>query len=250
MKFADDIVFGRKPVEELLDSERTIDKILLEQKMSGPFEKDIRQYAKTHKIPLSKVPQNKLDRLSGFKNHQGVIVFTTAIQFYALEDVLQHSFEQGKTPFFLILDNITDIRNIGAIARSAHWFGVDAIVYSLKNAAPLNSMAVKISAGALLELPVCRVSSIVKALEYLKQSGLSIVGTDVTEKEFQKEEHFNAPLAIVMGSEEKGMSREVSALCDALMHIPGKGNIDSLNVSVATGVVLYEVFKTRNNIKK
>jgi len=245
VKFADDIVFGRKPVEELLGTNRTIDKILLEQKMSGPFEKEIRQYAKNNKIPLSKVPQNKLDKLSGFKNHQGIVVFTTAIQFYELEDVLQHSFEQGKVPFFLILDNITDVRNIGAIARSAHWFGVDAIVYSLKNAAALNSTAVKISAGALLELPVCRVSSIIKALEYLKQSGLQIVGTDVSKETFSKKEAFIGPLAIVMGSEEKGMSREVSALCDALMHIPGKGNIDSLNVSVATGVVLYEVFKTR-----
>jgi len=109
----------------------------------------------------------------------------------------------------------------------------------------LNSTAVKISAGALLELPVCRVSSIIKALEYLKQSGLQIVGTDVSKETFSKKEAFIGPLAIVMGSEEKGMSREVSALCDALMHIPGKGNIDSLNVSVATGVVLYEVFKTR-----
>jgi len=246
VKFADEIVFGRKPVEELLDSDRTIDKILLEQKMSGPFEKELRNYAKTHKIPLSKVPQNKLDKLSNFKNHQGVVVFTTAIQFYALEDVLQHSFEQGKTPLFLILDNISDIRNIGAIARSAHWFGVDALVYSLKNAAPLNSMAVKISAGALLQLPVCRVASIVKAIEYLKQSGLTIVGTDVAQKDLAEQGIWQTPLALIMGSEEKGMSREVKALCDHLMHIPGKGNIDSLNVSVATGVVLYEIFKNRS----
>jgi len=174
VKFADDIVFGKKPVEELLDSDRTIDKILLEQKMPGPFEKLLRGYAKDNAIPLSKVPQNRLDKLAHYKNHQGVIVFTTPVQFYALEDVLQHSFEQGKTPFLLVLDNITDIHNIGAIARSAHWFGVDAIVYSLKNAAALNGTAIKISAGALLEIPVCRVSSIVKALEYLKQSGLSL----------------------------------------------------------------------------
>ncbi len=246
MKFADDIVFGRKPVEELLNSDRTIDKILLEQKMSGPFEKEMRQYAKIQKIPLSKVPQAKLDKLSNYQNHQGVVVFTTAIQFYELEDVLQLSFEQGKTPFFLILDNITDIHNIGAIARSAHWFGVDAIVYSLKNAAALNGMAVKISAGALLEIPVCRVSSIVKALDYLKQSGLTIVGTDVSEKDLTTLNVLKEPLAVIMGSEEKGMSREVKSFCDHLIHIPGKGNIDSLNVSVATGVVLYEIFKNRS----
>lgn len=245
MKFSDDIVYGRKPVEELLDSDRTIDKILVEQKMSGPLEKQLRQYAKTHRIPLSKVPQNKLDRLVQYKNHQGVVAFTTAIQFYELDDVLQHTYEQGETPLFLVLDNITDIHNIGAIARSAHWFGVHAIIYSLKNAAPLNSAAVKISAGALLEIPVCRVSSIVKALEYLQQSGITIVGTEVTKEEFSKREVLNAPLAMIMGSEEKGMSREVKAFCDHLMHIPGKGNIDSLNVSVATGVVLYEIFKTR-----
>lgn len=246
MKFIDEIVFGRKPIEELMASDQQIDKLLVEQKMSGEFEILLRKYAKDHKIPLSKVPQHKLDKLCKFKNHQGVIAFISATPFYDLDDVLQLTYEQGRTPLLVILDNITDLRNIGAIARSAYWFGADAIVYSIKNAPPINSLAVKISAGALLHIPVCRVQSIVQSLQYLKDSGITILGTGMLDKQMSATlESVKNPLAVVMGSEERGMSREVKSYCDEIISIPGKGNLDSLNVSVATGVVLYEIYKQR-----
>lgn len=247
MEKNNEIVIGRKPVRELLEQLEHLDKVWIDQKLTGDYEKEVRKLCREKEIPLTRVPTIKLDKLSKFKNHQGVLAFTTPIQFYKLEDIINQSYELGKSPCILIMDNITDIRNLGAVARTAYWFGIDCIVYSLKQAPPINSAAIKASMGALLSIPVCRVPSIVNALSYLKESGIKLIGSSLLDSQLPGEMDASVPMALILGSEERGISREVEQLCDMLVHIPGTSNIDSLNVSVASGVLLYEIFKQRNN---
>ena len=237
-----DIVFGFQSVLETLKSEKEIDKILVQREFAHP---EIDILAKTRGIPVQKVPSEKLDRITR-KNHQGVIAFVAAVNYAKLSNVIANIFEKGENPLILLLDRITDVRNFGAIARTAECSGVQAIVTPMRETAQVNEDAMKTSSGALNFLPVCRENSLLAAIEELQMSGFQVVAC--TEKAAEGSLYdidFTLPTAIIMGSEENGISEEIIRKADALAKIPMRGQIGSLNVSVATGVVLYEVVRQR-----
>ncbi|MES2733059.1 MAG: 23S rRNA (guanosine(2251)-2'-O)-methyltransferase RlmB [Bacteroidota bacterium] len=235
------MVFGTQAVLETLRSGKEIDKLLIQRELGN---NEIVKLAEEMGIPISKVPTEKLDRVTR-KNHQGVICFISAINYASLHNVLSSVYEQGKVPLLLLLDRITDVRNFGAIARTAECAGAQAIVVPTKGAAEINSDAMKTSSGALNFLPVCREASLGETLRYLQESGIQVVAcTEKTEKTIY-EIDFTIPTALVMGSEEDGISLEILRKADQLAKIPLVGQIGSLNVSVATGIALYEAIRQR-----
>lgn len=232
---------GRKPILDALNDNLYLEKIWIDRMLTGPFEIELRQKCREKKIPLSHVPIEKLNKLSNYQNHQGVFAFSSPIEFHNIEDIIPHLFEQGKSPKVLILDGVEDVRNFAAISRSAVWFGFDAILVSIKKAAPVNYVSVKVSAGAITKIPICREHSIMHSTQFLKDSGFKIYGADM-HGESPKNISMQAPLAIIMGAESKGINRELKALCDQIVTIEGSGQIDSLNVSVAAALLMGEVF--------
>jgi 23S rRNA (guanosine2251-2'-O)-methyltransferase len=190
------------------------------------------------------VPLEKINRLTR-KNHQGVFAFISPIDFHNIEDIIPALFEEGKNPLILVLDRITDVRNFGAIARTAECAGADTILIPEQNAAAINADAIKTSAGALHKVTICRTWNLKLALQYLKDSGIQLIGcTEKTQDNMYKPD-YTPPTAIIMGSEENGVSPEFLKMCDAKAKIPINGKIASLNVSVATGVILYEAIRQR-----
>ncbi len=240
----ENFIYGFRSILETIKSGRPIDKILLRKGLNNELFTELFQLIRDTGIPYQFVPQQKLDRITQ-KNHQGAIAFISPVEIHNIEDVLPRLFEQGKNPFLLILDRITDVRNFGAIARSAECAGVHAILIPHKNAASINEDAVKTSAGALSRIQVCRTSSLEQTGKYLKSSGIQLVAA--SEKAFK--EHFQVdftlPTAVIMGSEDKGISNKLLEITDSLAKIPLFGDIASLNVSVATGVFLFEVVRQR-----
>ncbi len=214
--------------------------------MKGDIEKEIRNLTRKNTIPLQYIPKEKLNSICGNANHQGLAAQLALVEYLTIADVLPHIYEQGKTPAILVLDGIEDVRNIGALARSAVWFGIDAIVVSIKRTARINAFAHKASAGAIKDIPICRETSMIKALQYLKESGIKLVAADVTETPNKEVLDFSEPIALIMGSEGKGIVREIRQLADAFVAIPGTGKVESLNVSVAGAVLMYDIFKARN----
>lgn len=237
-------VFGIHPVKEALESGRTIDRIFLIEHSKNEAVKEVAALARMHDVPVKFVPEGKLNRITR-KNHQGCIAFISPVDFQPLDEVLQRAFEAGETPLVVLLDGVTDVRNMGAIARSALCAGAHALVIPFKGAAPVNSDAVKTSAGALMKLPVCKVANMRAAATDLRNYGIRMVGC--TEK--SNDSIFNAslsePTAVVMGDEEKGLSDTMLKECDELAQIPMPGKMNSLNVSVAAGVVLFECVRQR-----
>ncbi len=246
MKKNTNLIYGKNPVIEALRSSLTIEKVLINNRLRGEVEKTIRRLCKEKQVPLVKVPMDKLDYLSYKQAHQGVAAFISPITFAKLEDVLQQKFEEGKDPLIVVLEGVSDVRNAGAIARSAYAFDVDAVVFPMKNSARINDDTVKISAGALLNIPVCREQNMSIILDKCRQHGLEIVVTDVKTEELIGDGSYNHPCAIVMGSEDRGITPETRKEADRIVKIPHASRFDSLNVSVATGIVLYEVFSQRN----
>lgn len=240
-----DLLCGRKIVIESLERGDNIEKVFVLSTLRGEDEIKIRKLCTDRLVPLKVVPSEKLNQLTR-ANHQGVVALTSAVQYYDLEDIIPHIYEQGQNPLILLLDRITDIRNLGAIARSAEIFGAHAIVYTMKKSAEVNAHSIKVSAGALLQIPICRVKNIQDAMAHLKQSGLKIFGSSLDTDHKIADVDFTEPCAIVVGSEDLGISREVAASADALFKIPQVGNTESLNASVATGVCLYEIMNQRN----
>jgi 23S rRNA (guanosine2251-2'-O)-methyltransferase len=235
------MVFGTQAVLETLRAGKEIDKLFVQRELGN---NEIIKLAEERGVPISKVPAEKLDRLTR-KNHQGVICFISAINYASLHNVLSGVFEQGKVPLILILDRITDVRNFGAIARTVECSGAQAIVVPLKGAAEINSDAMKTSSGALNFIPVCREASLNETVRYLQESGIQVVAcTEKTEKTIY-EIDFTIPTALVMGSEEDGISLDIIRKADQLAKIPLSGQIGSLNVSVATGIALYEAIRQR-----
>lgn len=235
------MVFGTQAVLETLRAGKEIDKLLVQRELGN---NELVKLAEERGVPVSKVPVEKLDRLTR-KNHQGVICFISAINYASLHNVLSGVFEQGKVPLILMLDRITDVRNFGAIARTVECAGAQAIVVPLKGAAEINSDAMKTSSGALNFIPVCREASLNETVRYLQESGIQVVAC--TEKTDQTiyEIDFTVPTALVMGSEEDGISLDIIRKADQLAKIPLSGQIGSLNVSVATGIALYEAIRQR-----
>jgi 23S rRNA (guanosine2251-2'-O)-methyltransferase len=237
-------IYGLHPVAEAIRSGQEIDRILFRKGLKGENSTELLQLARNGEIPFQFVPQEKLDRITR-KNHQGVIALISPIGYSSLEHLVPKLFEEGKVPFLLMLDGITDVRNFGAISRSAECAGVDALVVPMQGTAQINEEAVRTSAGALMKIPVCREKNLKTAGEFLRNSGFRLVGATEHAREAYFEGHYKDPLAIVMGSEEKGISSDLLRLCDQLVKIPMTGTISSLNVSVAAGILVFEAVRQR-----
>lgn len=230
---------------EALRSGQDIDRIYILDSVRGEFEKEIRRLCKDAAIPLHRVPKSKLDlEIPG--SHQGIYAVISTLEYVDLEVLLPQLFKQKKNPVLLLLDGIQDIRNVGAIARSAEVFGADAIVIPAKKSAPINDIAIKASAGALLHLPVSRVKSLATAIEFLGKNGVEVIGADVEGDTNISDLNLMGPLGVVLGAEGKGIDRNLKIYFDHLFFIPQAGEIQSLNVSVAAGIILYEIHKSRS----
>jgi len=238
------LIIGRQPVMEAMQSGRSIDKILFQRNVSGDSIGRIRQLAREYNIPIQQVPPEKLQALTK-ANHQGVIAIAGLVQYMDLQQVIDHVVAQGETPLFLLLDGITDVRNIGAIARSAVCCGAQAIIIPDKGIAALNEEAMKSSAGALEKIDICRVTSLMKAVDTLHLNGITVLATEMTAEKLISEVDFSIPCCVVMGSEDKGIFPALLKICDEKIKIPMPGNFESLNVSVAAGIVLYEAVRQR-----
>lgn len=238
-------IFGLHPVLEAINSGKSIDKLIVQKGLRGDLANELQNKARKEGIPIQYVPVQKLNRLTS-KNHQGVFAFLAPIDFHDIENILPLIYEQGKTPLILILDRLSDVRNFGAIARTAECCGVDAIIIPETGAAAVNEDAMKTSAGALFKIPICREKSLKNVVDFLQLSGLSIVcATEKTEKTVY-EADLVKPLAIVMGNEGDGVSNDILKRANELAKIPMRGEIGSLNVSVACGVLLYETLRQRD----
>lgn len=242
-------IFGTRAVIEAIGANRVIDKILIKYDLSSDVRKEITDIAQSNAIPVQRVPLERLNRITR-KNHQGVIAFIAAVDYWKLEDLIPSLYEDRVVPFVVVLDGVTDVRNFGAIARTCECAGVNAIVIPEKNSVCVNADAVKTSAGALNYLPVCREKNVVSAIEILRNNGFAIVGSsDRTETDYTSVD-YTVPTAIVLGGEDNGISTDVKNMCDRLVRIPEFGEINSLNVSVAGGILIYEVVRQRlkNNL--
>lgn len=238
------IIAGRNPVIEALNAGENLDKILLFKNASGDAINQIRNAAKNFNIPVQYVPNEKLNSITNI-NHQGVIAFKSAITYQDLQQIIDWINSEGETPLLLMLDGVTDVRNIGAIARSAVCTGVHAIIIPDKGVGALNEDAVKSSAGALEKIHICRVNSLANAVDTLHLNGIKVFASEmnVTNKLFEL--NFSEPCCIVMGDEGKGIQSFILKSADDTFSIPMKNNFDSFNVSVACGISLYEAMKQR-----
>ena len=238
------MVFGIRAVIEAIQADKEIDKILVKRDLQGDLSKELFGVLKGRQIPVQRVPAERLDRLTR-KNHQGVIAFMSAVTYQHLEDIIPFVYEQGKDPFIVLLDGVTDVRNFGAIARTCECAGVDAIVLPVKGSVSVNADAIKTSAGALHVLPVCKERSINDAIRFLQQSGVKVYAASEKAAENYTDIKYDGPVAIVMGAEDTGVSPENLRLCDDMVKIPQFGTIGSLNVSVASSILIYEVIRQR-----
>lgn len=243
-KSAKDMIFGTRPVIEALRSGADVEKILVQNSSRSTQMNALMREAKQHEVPVQMVPIEKLNRLTG-KNHQGVVAFVSQVSYQKLSAVVPMIFEAGMLPFFVVLDKITDVRNFGAIARTAESVGVHALVLPSRGSAMINADAVKTSAGALHRINVARENNLKETLRFLKDSGVKLVA--ITEKAAVNlwSADLSGPIALIMGSEETGISEEYLKLADVRIKIPMMGSIESLNVSVATGIACYEVLRQR-----
>jgi 23S rRNA (guanosine2251-2'-O)-methyltransferase len=238
------LIIGRQPLMETIRSGRAVDKILLQRNTAGDSIAEIRQLAREYNIPVQVVPVEKLDSLTR-ANHQGVIAFAGLVQYMDLQQVVDHVVGAGGTPLFMMLDGVTDVRNIGAIARSALCCGAQALVIPDKGTGALNEEAMKSSAGALERIHICRVASLLKAVDTLHLNGIRVFTSEMNAPKKVFELPLTEPCCIVMGSEDKGVQAYIHKAADEHFTIPMTGDFDSLNVSVAAGIILYEAMKHR-----
>lgn len=239
-------IYGVHPIMEALEEGKEFDKVFMVNDTKNPMLKEVKAKLFEHNIYIKFVPVEKLNRLT-MKNHQGIAAFISPIDFYDIETFLPGLYEQGKTPFILALDSITDIRNLGAITRTAECAGVDAILVPLNHMASINADAIKSSAGALLKVPICRTRNFHGSIKYLQESGLKIIAATEKGKEDFTTIDYKEPCALVMGSEDIGIQDDIIRIADHLAVLPMSGEIQSLNVSVATGIMLFEGVKQRAN---
>ncbi len=240
-----DLIYGIRVVVEALKSGQHLERIFIQKNLKGDLIKELMYEIHQSKTPLSKVPAERINKFTK-KNHQGVVALISPIQYSNLEHLVPDVYERGEVPLFLLLDEITDVRNFGAIARTAECLGVHGIVIPIRGGAQVNEDAIKTSAGALNYLPICREKNLIEAVDFLKGSGINIVSCTEKSDATIQEADFKAPTAIIMGSEEKGISNELISLSDQKCKIPMIGKIESLNVSVAAGMILYEVNRQRS----
>ncbi len=238
------IIFGRQPIYEALQSDILIDKLFIYHGISGDIVSEVLESAKAKNVPIIRVPNEKLNTMTR-KNHQGMVALCGVVEYQPVQDVISQCFDQGKNPFLLLLDGITDVRNMGAIIRSAVCCGVDAVIFSEKNAAPIFEDMVKTSAGAFTKMNFCREKSINVALDTIKMNGIKVYSSDLRATKKLRELEMGEPLCMVLGSEDKGISSTSRKASDESFIIPMAGEFDSFNVSVATGIICYEVMTQR-----
>ncbi len=240
------VVFGIRAVIEAIESGKQVDKVLMKKDLGGELARELLSVTREYNVPVQRVPVERINKVTR-KNHQGVIAFMAAVDYYHVDDIVPALYDEGINPLVVVLDGVTDVRNFGAIARTCECAGVNCIVIPERNSVSVNADAVKTSAGALNYLPVCRERNLVKAVQYLRDSGFKVMGaSEKTDLNYTKAD-FTRPVAIVLGAEDTGISTDVLKLCDTLVAIPEFGQINSLNVSVAGGIMIYEVVRQRLN---
>jgi len=238
------LVIGRKAVTEAMQTGKQLERIYLQSTVHGETIDEIKKWAAQTQTPVNKVPVEKLNNFN-VSNHEGCVALIAKVQYQDLQDVISFVVDKGEVPLFLMLDGITDIRNIGGIARSAFCFGVHAIIIPDKGVGALNEDAVLTSAGALEKMAVCRVGSLMKAIDELHLNGIKVYASDMKASKKVFELGFKEPCAIILGGEEKGIYPALLKICDEPFQVPMTGDFDSLNVSVAAGIILYEAMKQR-----
>lgn len=241
----DDIIYGRNPVTEALSSDREIDKIFFQDGLCHSGISKITAMAKEKRITYRFVNRKKLDELAGGENHQGVIAFAAARKYSSVEDILDSARRKGEPPFILIADGLSDPHNLGSIIRTANAAGMHGVIIPKNRSVSLNATVAKVSAGAVEYIPVAKVANIAQTIEKLKKEGVWVAGTDLLASEFHTDANLTGPLAVVIGSEGNGISRLVREKCDFLVKIPMIGEIESLNASVAAGILIYEAVRQR-----
>jgi 23S rRNA (guanosine2251-2'-O)-methyltransferase len=244
LKQSENLIYGIRPVIESIKAGKEFDKLFIQKGLHGEHMAQLFGLLKEHDIPFQHVPVEKLNRLTR-KNHQGIAGFVSSVAFQPVEEVVQMIFEKGEIPLILILDRVTDVRNFGAIARTAEVAGVHAILFPTQNSAQINADAMKTSAGALNNIPVCRTKNLSQAIDYLKNSGLQLVAATEKADRVMYDVSMVEPTALILGSEDDGVSPAFLKKCDHQVRIPMKGQTASLNVSVASAVMIYEVFRQR-----
>jgi 23S rRNA (guanosine2251-2'-O)-methyltransferase len=241
----DQLVYGTRAIIEAIKSGKEIDKVLVKKGTRNPLYAELNQLLLERNVPIQSVPIEKLNRITS-KNHQGTIAFISSVIYQNVEQIIPMLYEDGKIPLIIVLDSVTDVRNLGAISRTAECSGAHAIVIPAKGSAQINADAIKTSAGALNLIPVCRSNNLKDTLDFLKNSGLQIIAASEKASENYTTPDYKSPTAIIMGSEERGVSGEYLKRTDIEVQIPILGKIESLNVSVAAAVLLYEVVRQRS----
>jgi len=238
------LIVGREAIIKALQEGKQLDRIYMQSTVHGTVIDEIKNLANQYLVPINKVPVEKLNSFN-VSNHEGCIGQISKIQYQDLQQIISFVVENGETPLFIILDGVTDIRNIGAIARSAFCFGVHAIIIPDKGVGSLNEDAILTSAGALEKIAVCRVNSLMKAVDDLHLNGIKVYASEMQATKTTQSIDFTEPCAIIMGGEEKGVYPALMKICDESFSIPMVGDFESLNVSVATGIILYESMRQR-----
>jgi 23S rRNA (guanosine2251-2'-O)-methyltransferase len=245
MTLSNNIIFGLRSIIEAINANQTIEKVFLQKGLQGALYVELISLLKRKHITSSFVPVEKLETLSKFQNHQGAVARISPISFVPIEDLIESTLEKEKTPLFLLLDHITDVRNFGAIIRTSECTGVDGIIIPETGSAPITAATIKTSAGAAFKIPISKVNHIKDALFYLQSAGISIVAATEKTANSIYDIDLSIPTAIIMGSEERGINPSILKMADAKAKLPLLGSIESLNVSVACGAILYEVVRQR-----
>ena len=238
-------IFGIRAIIEAINAKKTIDKVFLQKGLKGELFGELELILRKNSINLSYVPVEKLNRLTN-KNHQGAVAQISPIAFHDMEELVLSIIESGKNPLFLLLDQLSDVRNFGAIIRTAECTGVDAIIIQKKGGAPVNGDTIKTSAGAVFKVPICKVDHIKDAVFFMQASGIKVIAATEKTKDTLYNVSFTEPCAIIMGSEGRGINPSTLKVVDAKAKLPLLGEIESLNVSVACGAFLYEVVRQRS----
>lgn len=246
MQSKSDFIYGTRAIIEAIESGKELDKLFIQKDLKNELTAELLQICRDHSVPVQRVPVEKLNRITR-KNHQGAIAYISAVVFASLDNLISEAYQHGENPLFIILDRITDVRNFGAIARTAECAGLNGIIVPSRGNAQIGSDAMKTSAGALNYIPVCRADNLKNTIADLKANGIQVVACSEKADETIYDKDFTGPVALLMGSEEDGISPEYLKLCDEHAKLPIKGKIESLNVSVASGIIAYEAVRQRNS---
>ncbi len=240
------IIYGIHTVMEAVEAGKEIEKVIIRKGLTGDLANELKELLTARQVPFQIVPAEKIDRLSS-KNHQGVLAFVSLIEYAKIENIIPELYEKGETPFVLVLDQITDVRNFGALVRTAECAGVHAILLPEKGSAQINADALKTSAGALNYVPICRATDLYKTVRFLKDSGMEVVAATEKSTISYTQPAYDKPVVLILGSEESGISSPLLSLADHKVKVPLQGKIESLNVSVAGGILMFQIVKNRMN---